>query len=207
MIRNVIFDWSGTLSDDFVPVYTATMRVFKELGLKSLTMDEFRKEFTLPYMDFYRKLKKDADRDYVDKILIREYNSLEESKPFPKARETLEHMKRSGIRMILLSSCPRETLDEEIDRYRFREFFVDVNGSVLDKVEAILGIMEKNGFDAAETAYVGDMVHDIRAGKKAKVITVAVSWGYQTREKLSKEDPDHLIESMDELKTIMKAVR
>ena len=73
-----------------------------------------------------------------------------------------------------------------------------------DKVETILGIMKRNGFEVEETAYVGDMTHDIDAGKKAKVITIAVSWGYQPREKLSKENPNFLIKDLEELKGIIE---
>ncbi len=58
MIRNIIFDWSGTLSNDLIPVYTATMNVFRKLGLKTLSLEEYKKEFTLPYIHFYHKHKK-----------------------------------------------------------------------------------------------------------------------------------------------------
>ncbi len=32
-IKNLIFDWSGTLSDDLTPVYKATIEVFKKYVL------------------------------------------------------------------------------------------------------------------------------------------------------------------------------
>jgi phosphoglycolate phosphatase-like HAD superfamily hydrolase len=52
---------------------------------------------------------------------------------------------------------------------------------------------------------VGDMTHDIDAGKKAKVITIAVSWGYQPKEKLTEENPNFLIEDLEELKRIIES--
>jgi len=39
MIKNVIFDWSGTLSDDLIPVYTATMNLFRKLNLNILSLE------------------------------------------------------------------------------------------------------------------------------------------------------------------------
>ena len=62
--------------------------------------------------------------------------------------------------------------------------------------------MKKNNFNPNETAYIGDMSHDIHAGKKAKVITIAVLWGYYSKERLAKEKPDFLIKDLDELKKL-----
>jgi len=204
MIKNIIFDWSGTLSDDFVPVYTASMNVFKKLGLKTLSLEEFREEFTIPYMLFYRKFKKDADKEEMDRLFLLEINSVDEPKPFSDVKAILEFLKEKNIRLVVLSSHPQEKLKKEIRDYGFQKFFIEINGGVHNKVETITGIMERNGFEANETAYVGDMTHDIEAGKKAKVMTIAVSWGYQSREKLSGKKPDFLIEDLRELKDKIK---
>ncbi len=203
MIKNIIFDWSGTLSDDLIPVYTATMRVFKKLGLKILTLEEFKEEFILPYMKFYHKFKKDVTKDEVDKLYLPEINSVGEPKLFPRAKDILEFLKNKGVKAALLSTHPEEKLNKEIRNYGLQQLFIDVNGSIYDKVEAILEIMKKNEFKSIETAYVGDMVHDIKAGKRAKTITVAVSWGYQSKEKLLAEGPDFFIEDLDKLKNII----
>lgn len=203
MIKNIIFDWSGTLSDDLTPVYIADMNVFRKLGLGVLSFKEFKKEFTLPYMNFYHKFRKDLIKQDVDKLFLQEINLVDEPKPFPKSKEILEFLKKKKIKIVLLSSVPQEKLDKEIKNYGFQKFFVEANGSVHDKIETILEIIERNNFEPIETAYVGDMTHDIEAGKKAKVRTIAVSWGYQSKEKLLKEKPDFFIEDLNELKHII----
>ncbi len=203
MIKNVIFDWSGTLSDDLVSVYTAVMEIFKKLGLEVLTLEEFKKEFTLPYMGFYRKFKKDADEEELRKLYAKEIEIVDKPRPFPEAREVLEFLKQKEIKMALLSVYLQKQLEEEIKDYRFQNFFIDVNGSVYDKTEVVVGVMNKNSFKSDETIFVGDMTHDIDAGKKAGVITVAISQGYQSKEKLLKKNPDFLIENLGELKDIV----
>jgi len=62
MIKNIIFDWSGTLSDDLIPVYTATMNIFKKIGLKKIPLNKYRTEFRLPYMTFYHKFNKNITK-------------------------------------------------------------------------------------------------------------------------------------------------
>ena len=55
VIRNVIFDWSGTLVDDLPAVWEASNHVFRQAGIPPLSLDEFRSEFQLPYHGFYER--------------------------------------------------------------------------------------------------------------------------------------------------------
>jgi phosphoglycolate phosphatase len=59
----------------------------------------------------------------------------------------------------------------------------------IDKNEVIMEIMNINSFKPRETIYIGDMEHDIDAGKKAGVITVAVSFGYNLKKALLEKTP------------------
>ena len=53
MIRNCIFDWSGTLVDDLPAVWEASNSVFQRAGVAPLSLAEFRAEFSLPFKPFY----------------------------------------------------------------------------------------------------------------------------------------------------------
>jgi len=63
--------------------------------------------------------------------------------------------------------------------------------------------MQKNNFKPEETICVGDMTHDIDMSRKAGIKIVAVSYGYQSKEKLLEKNPDFLIEDLRELKNII----
>jgi len=104
--------------------------------------------------------------------------------------------------MVVISSHPKTKLKQELKDYGFQEFFIDINGGVHDKIKTIKQIMKKNRFKAATTAYIGDMIHDIKAGKKAGVTTIAISRGYQTKKELLSQNPDFLINSLKGLKKI-----
>ena len=70
-IKNVIFDWSGVLSDDFKPVYEATMLNMEYLIGKRITLEKFRKEFTLSYMNFWNKYVPELTKEKCDKLFLR----------------------------------------------------------------------------------------------------------------------------------------
>ena len=58
-------------------------------------------------------------------------------------------------------------------------------------------------FSKSNVYFVGDEVRDIEAGKKTRIKTIAVSWGYNTKDALARERPDYLIDSPLDLKTIV----
>ena len=53
MIRNIIFDWSGTLVDDLPAVLKASNYVLAQAGKPEMSLAEFRAEFALPFTKFY----------------------------------------------------------------------------------------------------------------------------------------------------------
>ena len=55
MLRNLIFDWSGTLADDLGPVIEATNLIFRHYGKPELLLEEFRERFCLPFDSFYEE--------------------------------------------------------------------------------------------------------------------------------------------------------
>ncbi len=202
MIKNIIFDWAGVLSDDIIPSYKAIMNMFMKWGIKTLTLEEFKREFTIPYMNFYRKFT-NMPKKKVDDLFIKEIYVVGEPRPFKGVKNLLNFLDKRAINLVLLSSHPQKKLEEEIERYCLQKFFVEVNGSVHDKTKIIEKIMKRNEFAPEETAYVGDMTHDIEAGKMAGVMTIAVSWGYQTKEQLRREKPDLIIDKLEEIKKIV----
>src|SRR5678815_5192613 len=53
MIRNIIFDWSGTLVDDLPAVWDATNYVLAQAERAEMSLEQFRAEFCLPFTIFY----------------------------------------------------------------------------------------------------------------------------------------------------------
>jgi phosphoglycolate phosphatase len=205
-IKNIIFDWSGTLSNDFVPVYKATMMIFDHFRIKRISIGEYRREFVLPYMDFYRKYKPDMDREEEEALFIEAINSVEEPELYEGVKTALAKLVSMGMSLVVVSSHPHEKLIGEAKAYGISGFFSEIKGSVYIKSGGIREVMERNGFNPKETVYVGDMQADVLEGKKAGVMTVAISWGYQDAERLKKSNPDNVISGIKELQDAISAI-
>ncbi len=203
MIKNIIFDRSGTISNDIGPVVEATNIVFQQLGREPISIDEFKREFTLPYMNFWNKYFPDLTKEKQDKMFLEAIHSVGEPEPFPGMEDLLKKLYDKGINMIVYSSHPQKKLDKEMLDNNFTQYFKEVLGSVHDKTECIKEILDRNNFNNFETLYVGDMVHDIETSKKAGIKMLAVSWGYDSKETLQKANPDYLVENMSELNEVL----
>lgn len=57
--------------------------------------------------------------------------------------------------------------------------------------------------DPAATTFVGDSIHDLRAGRAAGVKTAAALWGPYGRDELAPGEPDHWLESVRELEGLI----
>jgi len=203
MIKNIIFDWSGTLSDDFSPVYKASKLVFQKLGHPGLTEQEFKSEFQLPVIKFYKQYFPDLTRETSFDLFIEEFNKQDKPIIYKGVRELIEVLYNKGINMIILSSHPQPNIEQEAKDYQIFPYLKQIYGGVIDKTQAIQNILINNNFKSNETAFVGDMIHDIEAGKEGKVKTIAITWGYDSPEKLKTANPDFIIKSIEEIESII----
>tara|TARA_Y100000310_G_scaffold342738_1_gene447167 strand:+ start:588 stop:1196 length:609 start_codon:yes stop_codon:yes gene_type:complete len=202
MIKNIIFDWSGTLSDDLLSCHRICMSVFENCGVNSISLDEFKDEFILPYMEFYWKYIPDLKKEVQDRIFS---ENIDNCSPdlYPEVKETLQFLKNKNVNMIILSSTNQSHIDQEMIKHNLGHFFSEVKASVYDKIKVIPELMIKHNFKPEETVFVGDMVHDILTGKAAGIKTLALTWGYHKRAKLFSANPDYIINNIEELKKII----
>lgn len=204
MIKNIIFDWSGTLNDDFTSVYDAVAIVFEKLGRKPISKNEFRKEFVLPYMNFYKKYSINLSKQEVDKLYSIAYQETVNTKLYPSVKRIIKSFYKQELNMIIVSSCSKKNIVIEASDYGIVDYFGEIYADVHDKTKVIKKILKINKFELDETIYVGDMVHDIEAGKVAGIKIIVLTYGYQSREELKKYNPDYIIDNILDLKKIIK---
>jgi phosphoglycolate phosphatase len=204
MIRNLIFDWSGTLVDDLPAVWEASNRVFVRAGVPALTLEEFRAEFCLPFKPFY-------DR-YVPRVALAE---LEEwfhayfreiqhtARELPHARAFLEFCRKHQIRSFLLSTLRPDHFQVQCRENGFNHFFEETYLGVLDKRVKIAELLQTHRLKPEETLFVGDMQHDIDTARHGGIHSCAVLTGYNRLAQLRQSEPDMIVENLGELRQFL----
>jgi phosphoglycolate phosphatase-like HAD superfamily hydrolase len=205
MIRNFIFDWSGTLADDLTPVFKATNLIFREYGKPALTLAEFRTYFRLPFSEFYAEFLPEATEEGLESLYERFFAGMHgEVSLLPGAVEMLDWCRETGHRTFLLSTIKATHFEQQAKRLGVCDAFEFPYVQVNDKREKIREILAIHNLNPAETAFVGDMVHDIETARHGGVISIALLTGFDPPEKLLPARPDMIIR---DLPTLLRVLR
>ena len=207
MLRNLIFDWSGTLADDLGPVVDATNLIFRHFGKPELLLEDFREKFRLPFDSFYEELLPDVALAELDALYHQHFADRQHAVGLlPHALEFLRFCHGSGRRLFLLSTIKQAHFAEQSARLGVAHFFERAYVGIMDKRERIAGILADNNLAAAETAFIGDMVHDVETARHGGVIAIATLTGFDSREKLSRANPDVMVRDLGELQKLLESV-
>ncbi len=205
MIRNVIFDWSGTLVDDLPAVWQATNYVFQRAGIPELTLEKFRAEFCLPFTDFYQRYVAHVPMAQLEEWFHERYKQVHDGVvELPHAREFLARCRERQLRMFVLSSVHRDHWAAQTALTGFAPFFERPYIEVWDKRTKILEILADNGLRPEETLFVGDMQHDIETARHGGVHSCAVLTGYNRLQQLRASEPDLIVEHLGELRDVLE---
>ncbi|MEP6664374.1 MAG: HAD hydrolase-like protein, partial [Verrucomicrobiota bacterium] len=185
MIRNIIFDWSGTLVDDLPAVFRATNFVFGQAGIDALTLEQFRAEFCLPFKNFYDRYTPKVEMAQLEVWFHSHFKQVQDSVvELPHTRDFLKFCRARRIRTFLLSTVHRDHYAVQAKTTGLGEFIDKPYVEILDKRTKIKEILEENGLAANETMFIGDMQHDVETAKHGGVFSCAVLTGYNRLEQL-----------------------
>jgi phosphoglycolate phosphatase-like HAD superfamily hydrolase/ADP-ribose pyrophosphatase YjhB (NUDIX family) len=205
VIRNIIFDWSGTLVDDLPAVWKATNYVLAQARRAEMTLDQFRAEFCLPFKGFYDKHTPNVPMPQLETWFHSEFKQVQGSVcELPHAREFLEFCRGRKLRTFLLSTVHSEHFAVQSGVTGFGPYLDRAYVEVHDKRKRIEDILRENELDPNETLFIGDMQHDIETARHGKVHSCAVLTGYNTLDQLREAGPDVIVEHLGELRQILE---
>lgn len=203
MINTIIFDWAGVISDNVQNVYEVTMVIFRKRNVPEITFEEFREEWEQPYMRFYQKYIPDITLGDETDTFIREITGKPMPHAFPGIPEMMRKLHSTGKKLIILSGDVKQTIFPELEKFKIKELFHEINYAVHDKVAEVQDIVNRNSLDVTKTIIIGDTAHETETGKSVGMRTGAVTWGFNKEEKLIKAKPDYIFRNVDDLKLLL----
>ncbi len=207
MIKLVIFDFDGTLFDTKKEVFSNLEKELPKIGIIMKTERDFEQFYKT---NFYASLK--ARNVSKKKItLFKKMSAALRAKHAPYAKAfkgilpMLRQLKKSS-RLAVISSSFSSSIKTSLRENKMLDYFDAVVGADKEenKVKKIKACMKKLKARPSETAYVGDTAGDVIEAKKAKVKSVAVSWGFHPRRLLEKEKPNYIAGKPDEILKVLK---
>jgi len=209
-----LFDLDGTLVDSAPDISLALDSALADSSLPVLGEHKVRSYIgegskRLVHRAITRKYEGVADKNLYDKVskkFLDNYanNIFVKSKIYPKVKETLYELKNHKICLGCVTNKPHEfaiSLLKATDLIKY--FAIIIGGDSLPKKkpdpEPIIYAIKKLGTRKENTTMIGDSITDLTAAKNAGVQSICVSYGYSGDVDLSKQNPDKIINSMEEL--------
>jgi phosphoglycolate phosphatase len=208
--KNILFDLDGTLTDPYLGITNSIKYALGKFNI--MENDESKLNLCIgpplatSFIEFYH-LDKTQSKNAVE--YYREYFSekgIYENKLYDNIENLLEALKNRNC--ILATSKPKKFALEIVKYFKIENFFHEIVGSNLDgtlseKDEIIKYIIEKNNLDKTETIMVGDRKHDIIGAHKNDIHSIAVLYGYGSKEELEAANPTYFCKNvMDILKIL-----
>ncbi|MGO8764935.1 MAG: HAD hydrolase-like protein [Limisphaerales bacterium] len=205
MIRNIIFDWSGTLVDDLPAVLKASNYVLTQAGKPEMSLEEFRAEFSLPFTNFYDRHTPNVPMPQLEEWFHGAFKRSQASVcELPHAREFLEFCREKKLRTFVLSTIHADHFKAQCAVTGFDAYLEKPYTDVWDKRKKIHEILRDNHLSSEETLFVGDMQHDIETAHHGGVHSCAVLTGYNTLEQLRAAAPELIVEHLSELRDVLE---
>ncbi|GIG57665.1 phosphatase [Longispora fulva] len=191
MGRHLIWDWNGTLLDDITLVVAACNDAFASVGGPVIDVDEHRRSFRRPIMDYYAEaLRRPVDADEfarLDKIF---HDSYRVALPECELREgVVDALTGWGPRQSLLSMWFHDELVPCVDGYGLTEFFQRIDGLRAEvggdsKAASLAAHLGALGLAGADAVLIGDTVDDAHAAASVGAAVVLVGGGFTDAERL-----------------------
>jgi pyrophosphatase PpaX len=201
-MRTYLFDLDGTLLDSIALILTSFHHTSR-VHLKRELPDSYWLEGTgTPLRDQLGKVARSKEElaAMLDTYVTHNLSHHDElAKPYPGVVEVVRTLHTRGAKLALVTSKLRRGAERGLRLLGLEEeLSVRVCADDVDhgKPHPAPVLMALDALDSApdEALFIGDSHHDIEAGRRAGVTTVAVTWGPLPRQKLATAEPDHWLD-------------
>jgi len=228
-IRGIIFDFDGTLLDISEPLRTSIEEIFERKKINAdidTTIEEIGalmetiQALPLPkillqshelvkHISSFQSLTFLRKLEIAARIFTKYLTYAKEAPFFPGSIELLKKLSKS-YDLYIVSHNQTRNLEDHLEREGIENLFKGVYGADLlaelkPSPDALLPVFENyKSYKVKEFIMIGDMPSDIEAGQEAGVWTIGVSTGVSKIETLANFHPSLVIESLEDLKKILK---
>jgi phosphoglycolate phosphatase len=195
LIRLVIFDFDGTLSDSgdwFLSVIDQLARRFNFRTVAPDQVEMLRHKSSREVIDFLgiSRWKMPLIARHLRKLVGRNAHQIE---LFPGTPDLLERLADTGVKIALVTSNSeanaRKILGEE---HAARIDFYACGSSLFGKAPKFRRVLKKMGIPAAQALAIGDETRDVDAAREVGMRAGSVLWGYASETVLTALEPDAL---------------
>lgn len=171
-VRAVLFDYDGVIVDSMPELYKGVCAVLQKCNISVPSFEHFCRTYAAPYLDYYRSLGVTATQDDIDRWYAEEVQ--DDNIPLvPNFPEMIISLVTRGMVVGIVSARDAHTIKARLHKETLLAYFSFIAGDSHMKDQALQDFCRRFHFGPEEVLFVGDLISDIRDGKKAGCVTVA----------------------------------
>jgi phosphoglycolate phosphatase-like HAD superfamily hydrolase len=158
----------------------------------------------IPDSDSKKEEKVKLAKKYADKLSVSK-EALSKVVLCPYVKEVVRNLSKNYF-MTILTNSNRPFANEILSSFsidNYWERIITADDGFASKEEAIRYLIREFNVELEKTVYIGDMVRDIELSRKIGCRTIVIP-GWDTKEELEKEKPEHILNSLEELPKILE---
>ena len=199
----IIFDYDGVLVDSLPANLQTVGNICSDLGYPVAPTPEYCRDVECISFERWADYIDMAERhrsEFVERVHV-ELKAIASTLPVFEGMPAVLKQLHDNHLLGVITANTTEAATSFLLKHGIISCFndilgVDLPGSKADKIRVLL---QKHRIDESRTYYVGDAGTDVSQGKAAGVQTIAVTWGYQGRERLLREVPDFVVDTPSDL--------
>ena len=214
MIKNILIDLDGTLIDPKVGITTSARYGLAKVGHPIADSENIDWIIGPPLKASLAKiLNVDVHADLAEQALLgyRERFSvtgLFENHLFDDVTSTLQELKKQGYKLFLATAKPEVYARQILQHFELLQYFdypygSELTGERTNKGDLIGYILEQEKLEPTECLMVGDREHDIFGARRFGIETIAVEYGYGSKQELDEAQPKARIQTFAELLNVI----
>ena len=213
MIKTVLFDLDGTLTDPSQGIYNSICFSLERFGISVSDKNKLAGFIGPPLYDSFRKYYGFSHDDANLAVkYYREYfapKGLYENVIYNGVPEMLATLQAAGVNIGLATSKPEVFAEKIISHFALSKYFDFICGATLDesrntKDSVIAYALDRFNASPSETVMVGDRIHDISGAKKNSLLySIGVLYGFAPERELEDAGADFIAKDVLELTHII----
>ena len=212
MNDRIFFDLDGTLTNPRVGITNCIQSALRRLGREVPPTDDLLWCIGPPLLESFAILTSEAEAQqalvyYRDRFADVGWRENEVYDGVPAMLQTCRDL---GVPMNVATSKPHIYANQILEFFGLREYFANVYGAELDgtrsnKTQLLAYALHRDACDSG--IMVGDRLHDMSAGVSCGLTTIAVTYGFGSREELVTAGALFLADTPNEVAALVRDLR
>lgn len=211
--KAVLFDLDGTITNSELGILNCVQYALEKMGIHEPDRKKLLPFIGPPLHDTFRDMFSLSDEDAAKATAFyrERYAPIGkfECSVYPEAEEMLRALKDSGRKLILATSKPTGFATDVLKHFGLDHYFDFIGGATLDgsrsTKEDVIGYVLESGMvsDREDLVMVGDTKFDVIGAAYFGIPTIAVTYGFGSKEELTEAGAAVLADSAAEVAAIL----